>query len=270
MTPSDFQKYFDNNRTGWDKKTVIHKDSNFYNQAAFLAGESTLQEIELALLGEVAGKRLLHLQCHFGQDTISLARLGARCTGLDFSPEAIRLARETNQALGMDCEFVQANVYDCINTIHTPFELVFTSYGVLGWLPDIRAWAKNVAHCLEKGGRLCLVEFHPLVWLFDSKYERIQGSYFNREVITETVAGTYADQQAPMEHTYHYWDYGVAETAQALIDAGLQIQHIQEYDYSPYGCFSSDYQVETQPKRWHFKGMEGKIPMIFSIVASKI
>jgi len=137
------QEYFKTNQALWDQKTSIHKDSEFYQMDAFMKGASSLQEIELnALKDKVAGKKLLHLQCHFGQDTLSFARLGAKATGIDLSPKAIDLARSLNEELNLDATFVCSNLYDLPQHLEGQFDIIFTSYGTVTWLPDLSKWAK--------------------------------------------------------------------------------------------------------------------------------
>ncbi|WBA42433.1 class I SAM-dependent methyltransferase [Hymenobacter canadensis] len=259
--------YAEINRTLWNTKTVHHVASDFYNVPAFLAGESSLNAIELGLLGEVVGQRVLHLQCHFGQDSLSLSRLGAQVTGVDLSDQAIAKARELNAQLGLNAEFICADVYALPQQLHQQFDMVFTTYGVLGWLPDMDRWAAVVAHSLKPGGRLVLVEFHPVVWMFDNNFTRFDYSYFNRETITELETGTYADRAAPIETTSVSWNHSLSEVLGALLGQGLEIRHFDEYDYSPYNCFAG---LEDAGERcYQFPHLRGKLPMVYSVVAQK-
>ncbi|OSZ81688.1 SAM-dependent methyltransferase [Chitinophagaceae bacterium IBVUCB1] len=261
------ERYIEVNKRLWNEKTKYHIQSAFYNNTAFLAGESTLKEPELAILGNVAGKEILHLQCHFGQDTMSLARMGAKCTGADLSDEAIRKATEFNAQLRLDAKFVCADVYNLPNVLTGQFDIVFTSYGVLGWLPDMQRWAKVVAHFLKQGGKLVLVEMHPVVWMFDNEFTYVQYPYFNKEAIIETLKGTYADRDADMEMEEIGWNHPLSDVLQSLIDAGLQINLFNEYDYCPYDCFANT--VEVAKGKFNIKGMEGKLPMLYAVVAEK-
>lgn len=255
------------NRTLWNTKTAHHVASEFYSVPAFLAGASSLNPIELDLLGDVAGQRVLHLQCHFGQDSLSLSRLGAHVTGVDLSDVAIAQARELNKQLGLDAEFICADVYELPQQLHQQFEVVFTTYGVLGWLPDLDRWAGVVAHFLKPGGRLILVEFHPVVWMFDNSFTRFDYSYFNRETITEQETGTYADRAAPIETTSVSWNHSLSEVLGALLSQGLEIRHFAEYDYSPYNCFAG--LEDVGERHYQFPHLRGKLPMVYSVVARK-
>ncbi|TGE08468.1 class I SAM-dependent methyltransferase [Hymenobacter fodinae] len=265
-TPPD---YLALNRALWNAKTEHHLQSEFYDVAGFRAGQSSLNSIELALLGQVQGLRVLHLQCHFGQDTLSLARLGAEVTGVDLSDEAIRAARQLATDLQLPAQFVCCDVYSLpehLSDTHL-FDVVYTTYGVLGWLPDLDQWAALVARYLKPGGRLVLVEFHPVVWMFNGAFTEVQYSYFNRETIEETETGTYADRAAPITTTSVSWNHNLAEVVGSLLRQGLQLQDFQEYDYSPYNCFAN--MVESAPGRFQIATLPDKLPLVYSIVAQR-
>ncbi len=254
------------NKALWNERTHHHVDSEFYDMPGFMAGKTSLKDIELGLLGDVAGKSVLHLQCHFGQDTLSLARMGANVTGVDFSEAAIDKACDTAAALGLDARFICSDVYKVHEQLDEQFDIVFTSYGVLGWLPSMKNWAAVVSRFLKPGGKLVLVEFHPAVWMFDNDFTYVQYSYFNKETIEETQEGTYTDPGAPMQLPSVNWNHSLGDVLQALIDEGLHITAFHEYDYSPYDCFSNCVKVED---RYYLKGMEGKLPMVYAVVVNK-
>ena len=157
----DNTNYFDVNKATWNKKVGIHAQSDMYKMEAFKAGESSLMPYELKALGDVNGKTLLHLQCHFGQDTLSWSRMGAKCLGVDLSDEGVKLAKQLNDELSLDAEFVCCNVLDTSKHVPETFDIVFTSYGTIGWLPDLKPWAKMIAERLKVGGTFYIVEFHP-------------------------------------------------------------------------------------------------------------
>src|ERR1700748_3023902 len=140
------QNYKEINKEAWNKKTAVHVDADFYDVPAFLNGKNSLHTTELNLLGNVKGKSILHLQCHFGLDTLSLARMGAKVTGIDLSDKAIAKARELNTKLGLDATFICCDIYDLPQNLNEKFDLIFTSYGVLGWLPDLQKWAAVIDH----------------------------------------------------------------------------------------------------------------------------
>ncbi|WP_242581765.1 class I SAM-dependent methyltransferase [Hymenobacter telluris] len=259
--------YLTLNRHLWNAKTDYHVASDFYDMAGFRAGKSSLREVELGLLGDVAGRSILHLQCHFGQDSLSLSRLGAQVTGVDLSDKAIAKARELATELQLPTKFICSDVYALPQHLHQQFDVVFTTYGVLGWLPDLAKWAAVVAHFLKPGGQLLLVEFHPVVWMFDNDFTRVEYSYFNRAAIEETETGTYADRAAPIEHKAISWNHSLSEVLGSLLQQGLEITHFNEYDYSPYNCFANLEQIAEH--RYRLRHLPDKLPMLYSVMARK-
>jgi len=162
-----YKEYFKVNKDTWDKKVSIHTKSEFYDVEGFVNGKTSLNKYELEELGNVNGKSLLHLQCHFGQDTLSWSRLGATCTGIDLSSEGIKQAKLLNDKLGLNATFIESNLYDVPKNVIGKFDIVFASYGVIGWLPDLKTWGEIIASKLKTGGVFYLIEFHPIVWMFD-------------------------------------------------------------------------------------------------------
>ena len=172
MTSSeDAQRYVRANRDLWNAVTPHHVTSRFYDVEGFKAGRARrrtgLDELEVALVGDVRGKTLLHLQCHFGIDTICWAQRGATVTGVDFASEAIQAARRLAAEMGVPATFVESDVYDLPANLQGRFDVVFTSHGVLGWLPDLERWGQVIARFLAPGGRFHLIEAHPFAWIFD-------------------------------------------------------------------------------------------------------
>ncbi|MBA2745726.1 MAG: methyltransferase domain-containing protein [Flavisolibacter sp.] len=263
----DLLSYFEANKKLWNQKTPVHKDSDFYDVPSFLDGKSSLNAVELNELGDIKGKKILHLQCHFGMDSLSLARMGASVTGVDFSDAAINEARALNEKLGLDVQFICANIYDLPSELNDQFDIVFTSYGVIGWLPDLDKWASVINAFLKPGGFFYMVEFHPVVWMFDDEFIEIKYYYDNRELIVIDAEGTYADNGAPIKAKEYSWNHSISEVLNALIHAGLKLEHFNEYSYSPYACFKN--LVKGDDGNYRVKGMEGKIPMIYSLRASK-
>lgn len=259
--------YIEINRQSWNKKTGIHLKSDFYDLDGFLEGKSSLNTIELNLLGDIRGKSILHLQCHFGQDTISLSRLGAKVTGVDFSDTAIenagKIAAETNS----DTSFICCDIYDLPQHLEEQFDIVFTSYGTIGWLPDLGKWATIITRFLKPGGKFVFVEFHPVVWMFDDHFEKIGYNYFNTGAIIETGNGTYADRQADLSQEYVMWNHSLSEVLNHLIKNGLEIQTFDEFDYSPYNCFNRT--VEIAPGKYRIGHLDNKIPMVYAVSATK-
>jgi len=262
-----YQSYFEENKISWNKRTAVHKDSAFYDLASFKKGASSLNKIELDELGNVKGKTLLHLQCHFGMDTMSWAREGATVTGVDLSDEAVKLAKEINTELGLKAEFICCNVYDLQKYLDKKFDIVFTSYGTIGWLPDLDKWAEIVSYYLKRGGIFYIADFHPALWMMDDDFKYIKYNYFNTETITEEISGTYSDRNAPIKSIEHGWNHPFTEILNSLIRHGLEIVQFNEFSYSPYNCFNNLEQGEDG--MWRIKGMEEKMPMMYSIKAIK-
>lgn len=261
------QQYFDANKEGWNKRTDIHKASAFYNVEAFKKGASSLNTIELEEVGDVNGKSLLHLQCHFGMDTLSWARAGANVTGVDISDTAIALAKEMNTELQLNGRFVCCNVYDTAAHVAEQFDIVFTSYGTIGWLPDLTPWANMIAQKLKPGGFFYIADFHPTLWMLDDNMKKLTYSYFNDEVIVTEQKGTYTDRDAPIEYKEYGWNHPFSELFTALINAGLQIEFLHEFPYSPYNCFAN--LEQGSDGMWRFKTMDNRFPMMYTIKAIK-
>ncbi|MEM6380671.1 MAG: class I SAM-dependent methyltransferase, partial [Bacteroidota bacterium] len=239
--------------------------SEMYALEAFKAGESSLNTYELEALGNVQGRSLLHLQCHFGQDTLSLARLGAEVTGVDLSEVAIQKANELTEKSGLKARFIVSDVLALDQILNETFDLVFTSYGVIGWLPDLIPWGEIIAHFLKPGGQFVIAEFHPVVWMFDDDLKQLAYSYFNQGLIVAKEEQSYAGA-AEQELEAHCWNHALADVFQALMKAGLRIEDFKEYNYSPYDIFGESV---TVPGGFQVKGKEGVLPYIFSIKAAK-
>lgn len=261
------ENYIEKNKQAWNHKTQYHAASDFYDVKGFIAGNTSLNDIELNLLGEIKGKTILHLQCHFGQDSIALSRLGAQVTGIDFSEKAIEKAIALANECGTDTTFICCNLYDLPMHLDKQFDLVFTSYGTIGWLPDIDHWAQIVARFLKPNGQFVFVEFHPVVWMFDNHFSFIQYNYFKEEPIIEQISGTYADKEAPINDETISWNHAMSSVVNSLITQGLSIKLLNEYDYSPYPCFNE--MVEIAPKKFIIKHLGNKIPMVYAIVGEK-
>ncbi len=261
------ENYLEINRQSWNNKVDIHLNSEFYDQQGFLAGNSSLNEIELKLLGNLEGKTVLHLQCHFGQDTISLTRLGAQATGVDLSDKAIETAQNIAKETHSNAQFICCDIYDLPNHLKEQFDVVYTSYGTIGWLPDLDKWAKIIAQFLKPNGKFVFVEFHPVVWMFDDDFEKIAYNYANTGPIVETYEGTYAEKSADLSQKYVMWNHGISEVINNLISHGMELNSLDEFDYSPYNCFRKT--IEFAPKKFRIEHLGDKIPMVYSIEATK-
>ena len=259
----DHASAFEANRQLWNARVPHHLTSRMYDMPAFLSGKCSLTEIELILLDDVKGKRILHLQCHFGQDTLSLARMGAEVTGLDISDAALAEAKRLTDQLGLKADWVLSNVVDHVPALDAGFDIVFTSFGTIGWLPDLKPWAANIQRYLRPGGRLVFVEFHPALWMFDNDFTHVQYAYFNREAIIEDEQGTYADRDAAINLRSYGWNHDLGEVLTALLNEGLMLERFTELDGSPHDCFART--VRGEDGLFRIQGMEGKIPMVYGL-----
>tara|TARA_R110002073_G_scaffold319700_1_gene494493 strand:+ start:23304 stop:24104 length:801 start_codon:yes stop_codon:yes gene_type:complete len=262
------KNYFKTNKNTWNEKVKVHAKSAMYDLEAFKKGQTSLMPYELMALGDVKEKSLLHLQCHFGQDTLSWSRLGAKCVGVDLSDEGIKLAKQLNGELSLDAEFVCCNVLDTSKHVTTTFDIVFTSYGVIGWLPDLKPWGQMIAERLKKGGVFYMVEFHPIVWMFDYVNGKpyMKYGYMQDEVIYEEYEGTYANQDSKMISKEYGWNHGLSEVVNALAEAGLHIDYLSEYHESPYDVLPD----LVKEKSGMYVTKDQLYPLIFELKATKI
>jgi 2-polyprenyl-3-methyl-5-hydroxy-6-metoxy-1,4-benzoquinol methylase len=263
----EYEHYFKANKELWNQRTAIHKDSSFYDVSSFVQGKSSLNEIELRELGDVQGKKILHLQCHFGMDSLSLVRIGADVTGVDLSDTAIEQANKLKTELSLDAKFICCNVYDLKTHLKDQFDIVFTSYGVIGWLPDLNKWASLISYFLKPGGFFYMAEFHPVVWMLDEDFKEVKYYYHNQETIVINSKGTYADPDAVIQAKEYSWNHSIGEVLNALIGQDLQLNFFNEYPYSPYPCFNNV--VQGADGNWRVKDLENKIPMVYSLKAAK-
>lgn len=257
-------EYLDTNKESWNKRVDPHLESQFYDVKGFMAGKNSLNSIELDLLGDVKGKSVLHLQCHFGQDTMSFSRMGAKSVGVDFSDRAIEAANDFKDKLGLDTRFICSDIYSLDETVlDEQFDIVFTSYGTIGWLPDIQKWAAVVEKYMKPGGKFVFAEFHPTVWMFDDDLKKVTYSYFNKEKIEEVEEGSYTDKSAHLRTKFVTWNHSLGEVFNALKCTGLRMDSFDEYDYSPYDCLSN--MVEVKPSKYMIKSLEEKLPLVYSM-----
>lgn len=233
-------EYFAVNRARWEESVAIHVASRGYDMDGFLRGEKSLCPSEVEEVGDVRGKTLLHLQCHFGMDTLNWARLGARVTGLDFSAQAVEQARDLAQRIGItDATFVQSNVYDAHAALTGQFDVVYTGVGALNWLPDVRGWARIAAAFVKPGGFLYVYEGHPMLWaLADEGTDGalvVSQPYFETPKPSEwETPNTYVDGP-PLENRRTFeWNHGLGEILTAMIDAGLRPEFVHEHREVPW------------------------------------
>jgi len=261
------ENYLEINKNSWNAKVDPHLKSDFYFVDEFLKGKSSLNSIELKLLGDIKGKSILHLQCHFGQDSISLSRMGAHVTGIDLSDKAIETGKELALKCGTDTIFLCSDVYSLPDILDQKFDMVYTSYGVVGWLPDLDKWAGVISHFLKPGGKIIMAEFHPAVWMFDDEFTTIAYNYFNEKPIIETYEGTYADKSADIVQEYVMWNHSLAEVLQSLIKYNIELEIFQEFDWSPYPCFN--HVEEFEKGKWRISKFDNKLPLVYALKGQK-
>jgi len=262
------QKYFEANKKLWNERVGVHSKSALYNLEGFKSGQTSLQPVELKEMGNLNEKTMLHLQCHFGLDTLSWTRLGAKVTGVDFSEEAIKLAKLLNDELQLNAEFICSNIYELEKHLDKKFDIVFTSYGTIGWLNNLQEWGRLISKYLKPGGFFYIVDFHNIMWMFDEEYKYFKYSYFfNEEPIAEENQGTYADKNADIKNIEYGWNHPLSEVINSLINNGLQIEFLHEFPFSAYDVFPDT--VKGKDGFYRLKGMENIIPMMFSIKATK-
>jgi 2-polyprenyl-3-methyl-5-hydroxy-6-metoxy-1,4-benzoquinol methylase len=257
--------YLTSNKATWNARTQVHVASKFYDVDGFLNGASSLTEIETNELPDVNGKTLLHLQCHFGLDSLSWARKGAIVTGVDLSDSAIEKANELASAINVDARFICHDVYQFGELVKPEFDIVFTSFGVICWLPDLTLWAETIANSLKSGGLFYMAEFHP----FNDVVEGY--GYFNRAQPDIEQEGTYTENCDGTEHTVVTWAHPISDVINALLAAGLQLKHFNEFDYSPYNCFAGlSLDESSEVPRYQMVKNNQAMPLVYSLSAIKL
>lgn len=253
----------------WNAWTALHEQSPAYNVAGFKAGASTLRPVERQELTDVAGKTLLHLQCHFGLDTLSWAREGALVTGVDLSDRSIALARSLSAELNLPASFICADVYALPQVLSGEFEIVYTSYGILNWLNDLNRWAAIITHFLKPGGRFYMVEFHPFSRVFDPTAPELKVAneyFFSAEPFRFEMQGSYAAEGAEPVSGYN-WNHSLSEVLNALIGAGLQIEFLNEFPFTLRERIAG--MVQGEDRLWRLTEHHNRVPLLFSLQARK-
>jgi SAM-dependent methyltransferase len=270
----------------WDEWARLHEGTAFYDVSGFKAGRSALMPLEAEELGAYVadGTKLLHLQCHFGLDTLSWARRGATVVGVDFSGEAVSRARRLADEVGLSsrASFVHSDVYDAARHLGAErFDVVFVSWGAIEWLPDLRRWAALIADHLAPGGRFYMAEIHPFAYMLEEASEaassardlHFAGRYFpSREPQTWEVEGSYADPTAPVGgHTSYSWSHGFSEILGALLGVGLRLEYLHEFPFSVAPFFDW---MERDERRWWWLpdghgGQRTDLPFSYSVMARR-
>lgn len=266
------------NRASWDELVGIHLAPGAYDLTELRAGASRMNAIEEAELGPVAGLRVLHLQCHFGRDSLILAQRGADITGLDFSPPAIAAARALADELGLAgrARFVEADLYDAQDAIPEPgtFDLVYVTWGAIIWLSDIRRWARIVAAFLKPGGRLYLAEAHPSALVLDDLAATADGMpgfhapYFSSIPLAYEMTHDYMNEAAVLRNTRQYsWIHPLGEVVTGLLDAGLSLDWLHEHDAVAWKMFRCLRKDEAGLFRWPGQAW---LPLAYSLSATRL
>jgi SAM-dependent methyltransferase len=272
------ERYVEYNRASWDDRAPAHAASPDYALERFVEDPSFISHVvrfDLPRIGDVGGLRGVHLQCHIGTDTISLARLGAQMTGLDLSTASLEQARRLAQRTGADVTFVESEVYDAVSVLGAGgFDLVFTGIGAICWLPSIRRWARVVADLLRPGGRLFMREGHPMLWtLADPRPDQllvVEYPYFEREEpMVWEEPGTYVQTDAVFEHNItHEWNHGVGEIVSALMDEGMQLTMLVEHDSVPWPALPGQME-RIEPGEWRLRDRPWRLPHTYTLQAIK-
>ena len=270
------EDYAELNRASWDERAPAHAASRDYAVDQFASDPGHLSEVvrfDLPLLGDIGGLRCVHLQCHIGTDTVSLARLGADMTGLDFSPASLAQARRIARLAGADVRFVEAAVYDAPGALGPElFDLVYTGIGALCWLPDIARWARVVAGLLRPGGRLFIREGHPVLWALDDPRPdgllAVEYPYFEREEpMVFDEGGTYVETDAVFTHNRtHEWNHGLGEIVTALMAAGMDLTGLVEHDSVPWDALPGQME-RIGGGEWRLADRPWRLPHTYTLQA---
>ncbi|MBM3519164.1 MAG: class I SAM-dependent methyltransferase [Alphaproteobacteria bacterium] len=270
------EDYFNQNRLNWDDRAAIHvkDEAGGYRVKEFLAGADNLHDIEDAEIGDVKGLRIAHLQCHFGIDTLCLECRGARCMGLDFSPVAVAAARDLAAKTGLQTRFVEGNVYGARALLEGDFDLVYATWGTIGWLPDIFAWARVVASLLKPGGRLYLLEGHPSLMTLDEKEARLPPAYDWRtptdRPLTMSEETTYTGDTTRIAHAVtHEWLHPLSDIVNAVIAAGLRIDFLNEHELLAWQFAPIMVPVDGKLRMWALPAGFPRLPLAFSLGATR-
>lgn len=255
------------NKKWWDDVTPIHAKSKLYNLKEFKKTKNSLYPVETKELTDVRGKKLLHLMCHFGMDTISWAHKGAEVTGVDLSEESIRLAERLSKETKVPARFICSDIYNLDKTLDEKFDIVFTSYGVLCWVSKIKKWAKLINHFLKEGGIFYIVELHPFTNILSHDFKLFY-KYFDKGPYLDDSSGTYTDWNSDVAGYTYEWSYTIGDVVNSLINEGLKIEFLHEFPFTMYDQFPGFMEVDKQGK-YVLKNKKIQIPLLFSLKATK-
>lgn len=255
------------NKKWWNDVVPIHARSKLYNLAGFKKGKSSLQSLEIKELGNIKGKTILHLLCHFGMDTLSFARIGAKATGVDLSDKAIEFAQRLSKEINTPAEFICSDVYKLPKVLKKKYDIIFASYGVLCWLSDIKKFAKIVSHFLNKGGIFYIVELHPFTNILSYDF-KISYKYFDKTPSMDDSSGTYANWNADIKSPTYLWSYTISDIINSLTEEGLKIDYLHEFPFTMYNQFPG-FMKQNKKGQYVLKNKEIQIPLLFSLKAIK-
>lgn len=259
--------YINANKKWWNDVTLIHSKSALYNLESFKKGKSSLGPIELKELGNVKGKTLLHLMCHFGMDSLSWAKKGAIVTGVDLSDESITLGKKLSRETSTPATFICTDIYDLPKVLDQQFDIVFTSHGVLLWLSNLKKWAKIINHFLKPGGIFYITEVHPFTSIFSHDF-KVNYNYFDTNPYIDDSPGTYTDWNADITGITYQWNHTLGDVVNALTAEKLKIEFIHEFPFTSYEQYPGLVKQNSKGQ-FVFKNKKIQIPLLFSLKATK-
>lgn len=259
--------YASANKKWWNTVTPIHANSTLYDLNSFKKGKSSLNSIEIEELGDVKGKNLLHLMCHFGMDTLSWGRLSAHVTGVDLSDISINLAKQLSKEIDTPATFIASDIYDLPTVLDKKFDIVFTSYGVLCWVSNIQKWAKIINYYLKDGGMFYITDLHPFTNMLRHDF-KLYYDYFDKTPYIDDSSGTYTDWDADIKGKTYVWLHTLSDVMNALIAQGLKIEYVHEFPFTIYDQFPG-FMKQNKKGQYVLKDTTLQIPLLFSLKATK-
>lgn len=255
------------NAKWWNNVTPIHLTSDLYDLKGFKKGKTSLNKIEITELGNVKGKSLLHLMCHFGMDSLSWSKKGAIVTGIDISDTAIKTAKKLSKDMEIPAKFICSDIYDLHKVLHKKFDIIFMSYGVLCWLKDIKKWAKLLHYFLKDGGIIYIAELHPFTNTLSCDFT-FEYKYFDKGPYLDDSSGTYTNWNAKIKGTSYIWFYTISDVINALIEEGLRLKFVHEFPFTMYDQFPG-LMKKNKKGQYVLKDKNIQIPLLFSLMATK-
>ncbi len=258
------------NRIYWNEIAPVHLKS--YDIGKLRSGGHLIDEIQIAEMGNVRGKELLHLQCHIGSDSLSWVHLGATVTGVDFSDKSIELAKNLSEELGIEASFICSNIYDLPDHLNKKFDIVYTSQGVLCWLSDLKRWGELIERYLKPDGFFYIMEHHPVFHILDESGTPnllVKNPYFHNlePVKWDGGYGDYSDPDFIGDKPSYEWQWSLGDIVNALISVGLRIEFLNEYDRIFYKAPPD--MIRNNDGWWYLPENKPKVPLMFTLKACK-